>query len=194
MLTHAFNMVVSGPSGSGKTQFIKRLIEQKDKLITPNIKKTFFAYTEFQDAYTEIDAEFIGHIPDINEIEPFSLLILDDFQDRVKLLENLFTKHSHHRNISVIILVQNPFAKDMRTISLNAHYFVFMRNPRDNSQINYLARQINPAKSKNIIEAYQDATKSPYSYLFIDLKQETPEQLRFRTDIFDEDMQRVYLI
>jgi hypothetical protein len=32
---------------------------------------------------------------------------------------------------------------------------------------------------------YTEATKRPYGYLFIDLKQNTPEEDRLKTDIFD---------
>jgi hypothetical protein len=46
---------------------------------------------------------------------------------------SLFTKKSHHRNISVMYIVQNLFHH--RTISLNAHYMVLFQNLTDVSQI-----------------------------------------------------------
>jgi len=47
----------------------------------------------------------------------------------------MFTKISHHRNVSVVYLTQNVFDKNKyaRTISLNAHYLVLIKNPRDAS-------------------------------------------------------------
>ena len=41
-------------------------------------------------------------------------------------LVKLFTKGSHHRNLTVIYIVQNVFDKGKysRTISLNSHYHV----------------------------------------------------------------------
>jgi hypothetical protein len=41
--------------------------------------------------------------------------------------------HPHHRNISVMYIVQNLFhrGKHHRTIGLNAHYMVVFKNPRD---------------------------------------------------------------
>ena len=44
---------------------------------------------------------------------------------------NLFTKGSHHRNVSVVFLAQNllPKNKCARTMSLNAHYIVLFKNP-----------------------------------------------------------------
>ena len=49
----------------------------------------------------------------------------------------------------------------MRTISLNAHYLILFKNPRDASQINHLAKQMYPTKSKFMVEAYRDATLPP---------------------------------
>ena len=54
-------------------------------------------------------------------------IILDDLMDETdQRVASLFTKKSHHRNISVMYIVQNLFhrGKHHRTISLNAHYMV----------------------------------------------------------------------
>ena len=55
-----------------------------------------------------------------------------------------FTKISHHRNLSVVYVCQNLFDKFKyhRTISLNSHYIVLLRNPRDTQPVANLARQI----------------------------------------------------
>jgi len=108
---------------------------------------------------------------------------------------NLFTKGSHHRNISVAFLVQNIFHKNkhIRTINLNAHYMVLFKNPRDASQFASLARQMYPNKSAFAVEAYKDATKKPYSYLFVDLRPEQDEDLRLRTNVFPDETGFVYV-
>ena len=41
-----------------------------------------------------------------------------------------------------------------------------------------------PNKSAFAVEAYKDATREPYSYLFVDLRPEQNEELRLRTNIF----------
>ena len=38
------------------------------------------------------------------------------------------------------------------------------------------------------------ATTKPYDYLLIDGKQDTPKAARFRTDIFEEGIQRVFVV
>ena len=108
-------------------------------------------------------------------------LIIDDLMSESggnKEVEDLFTKHSHHKNVSVFVLVQNFFHKGFRTITLNAHYLFLFKNPRDASQIAFLARQLYPNNTKFLIESYKDATSEPHSFLTLDLKQDTPEDLR----------------
>ncbi|GFS65520.1 uncharacterized protein TNCV_2469071 [Trichonephila clavipes] len=71
--------------------------------------------------------------------------------------------------------------KEIREISLNAHYLVLFKNRRDQSQITHLGRQLYPRKVKFFQECYTDASSKPYGYLLIDLKPETDESLRVRT-------------
>ena len=106
----------------------------------------------------------------------------------------MFTQSSHHRNISVVFLAQNLFPKNKfaRTVSLNAHYMVLFKNPRDVSQFANLARQMYPKKSQFSVEAYRDATREPYSYLSVDLRPKQDEELRLRTNIFPRETHYVY--
>lgn len=126
------------------------------------------------------------------------LLIIDDLMRETNSdVVDLFTKGSHHFNISVIYVTQNIFnqGKGRRTISLNAHYIVAFKNPRDRVQIQTLARQVCPDNSRYIQDAYKDATSIPFGYLLFDLKQSTPELWRYRTNIFPDDkpMNVVYI-
>ena len=84
-----------------------------------------------------------------------------------KRIADLFTKGSHHRNLSVIYIVQNVFhqGKEMRNISLNAHYIVLSKSPRDRQQISILARQVNPGRVQEFMKSYEKAT-----ILMLDLK------------------------
>ncbi|RWS20963.1 hypothetical protein B4U80_07261, partial [Leptotrombidium deliense] len=75
----------------------------------------------------------------------------------------------------------------MRTISLNAHYIVLFKNPRDKASINHIGRQICPEQLKCFTAAFNDATKKPYGYFFIDLKPITDDRLRYLTNIFNEN-------
>jgi GTPase SAR1 family protein len=186
-LRHPFTAVVSGPTGCGKTMFIFRLIENLKEMITPTPTKIVYCYGEYQslfDNYPQI--EFHDGLPDVAMFDGApTLLILDDLMGEADdVVTKLFTKVSHHRNVSVIYLTQNIFYKSQRTISLNSHYIVLFKNPRDAGQVSTLARQMYPGNSKFVIEAFKDATTTQYSYLLFDLRPEQNEKLRLRANIF----------
>ena len=189
--------MVSGATGSGKTFFVKQLLNYIASMITPVPNEIIWCYGIWQTAYHEISDKviFCEGLPDIqNEDNKCRLVIVDDLMSEAdKSLTDLFTKGSHHKNISVIHIVQNLFGKNkqQRTLSLNSHYLVIFKNPRDMSQISYLARQMYPGNSKYMEEAYKDATTAPHGYLLLDLKQSTPDNLKLRTNIFPCDSQQV---
>ena len=98
---------------------------------------------------------------------------------------NLFTKGSHHRNLSVIYVVQNLFhqGKGNRSISLNSHYLVLFKNPRDKLQILTLAKQMYPGRTDFFLKQYEEAVRRPYGHLLIDLKTTTQDDCRLRTNV-----------
>lgn len=120
-----------------------------------------------------------------------SLIIIDDLMTSAytKGICELFTKGSHHKKISVILITQNVFhqGKYCRDISLNCKYLVLFKNPRDKSQISPLARQIYPENPSSFIRVYKDATSKPFGYLFLDLTQSANDIVRFQTDIFNKN-------
>jgi hypothetical protein len=70
---------------------------------------------------------------------------------------------------------------------------VLMRNPQNASQIRTLASQMFPIKRAFFIEAYEDATSSPFSYLLVDSHPQTPDTERLTTDIFPCEKQIYYV-
>ena len=61
------------------------------------------------------------------------------------------------------------------------------KNPRDKAQFSFLARQMFPGNSKFLSESYEDATKTPHGFIFLDFKQDTPDCLRVRANILDKE-------
>jgi hypothetical protein len=125
---------------------------------------------------------------DYLDVSQRNLIVLDDIMaqsSKDKHIADLFTKGSHHRNLSIIYIVQNIFhqGKEMRNISLNAHYIVLFKSPRDKQQISMLARQVNCAKVQEFMRSYEDATSRPHGYLMLDLKPTTDDQDRLKTNI-----------
>jgi len=81
----------------------------------------------------------------------------------------------------------------MRTISLNSHYMVLFKNPRDAGQFAILVRQMYPSGSKFAEEAYGNATERPFGYLFVYLKSQQHEDYKRRTNIFPGENHYVYV-
>ena len=193
-----FSLLCCGPSGSGKTQWTKRLLENTEEMMTNIPDRIVWCYGEYQPAYQALSQqfpqiEFIEGIPsEVNEMfdsKMNNMIIIDDLMAEAasdKKICNLFTKGSHHRNLSVIFILQNLFyqGKESRTISLNSHYIVLFKNPRDRSQIVHLAKQMFPNNIKFLQESYADATSKPFGYLFLDFKPNCPDNMRVRTNIF----------
>jgi hypothetical protein len=189
-------------TGSGKTVWTRNLIANKERLFKPEAPRcVIFFYRQWQPIYTEMQESglvhlFIEGIPEEAQLkELFSrykqyggcICILDDLADSVNdTVTLLFTVLSHHLKVTVILLVQSLFLENKlyRTCSLNAHYIVLMKNKRDGVSVSYLARQISPYHSKYITESFMKATQTPYSYLLFDMRQETNDLLRLRTNIF----------
>ncbi len=204
---HPTTIMIAGPTFSGKTTFVKRMLHED--MIEPSPQRIIWIYKEKgdQSEFAKLNQEFpqveflsdldIGRIDSLDPREN-NLVILDDVMSEAgdsKEVAKIFTQGAHHRNMTVIFLVQNVFqqAKQMRTISLNTHYLVLYKNPRDQSQIRVLSNQMFPGKKNFLVNVYADATKTPHSYLLIDLHPETPEEHRVRTNIFPGDDFTIYV-
>ena len=179
-----------------------RMLRHAAVMIDPPPERITWCYGEWQEAYATmdlVDVRFEEGLPNASMFDSATrnLIIIDDLKvETDERVTTLFTKKSHHRNTSVLYLVQNLFPKnkESRTISLNSQYVLVFKNPRDATQMAHLARQMYPGCVKFVQEAFKDATSVPYGYLLVDLKQDTPEDMRLRTTIFPNDgFQYVYL-
>ena len=203
-LTHTFGLLLSGSIKSGKTTFVKKLLSYVNVMIDNPPENTVYFYAEYQDTFGEIQnlvpgIKFVQGLPDdiLDSINPKTrnLYVIDDFMgEKDGVISKLFTKKSHHGNLSVIYIVQNLFhhSKEHRTISLNASYLCLTKNVRDASQIIHLAKQLYPSNTKFFQQASQLASKEPYSYLFVDLTLTFPDEIRIRSGIFPTDTHYVY--
>ena len=201
---HPFTCLLAGASGSGKSVFIARFLRHIDVMCDTHFDRIVLYYTEYQSDYRKLGSHIILRegLPtdgdDAGFVRP-RLYILDDLMiegSGSTVISNLFTRGSHHRNLSVFFVTQNLFhqGRSSRAISLNSSYIVLMKNPREKAQALYLARQVCPENQKFFQQAYEDATRNPHSYLLLDLKQTTSENCRFRTNIFPDDESHVVYV
>jgi hypothetical protein len=71
---------------------------------------------------------------------------------------------------------------------------VLLKNTRDKQQFTQLARQVYPENSKNLYEAYLDATDTAHGYLVLDFAQDTDDKFRYRTHIFPDEHPIIFYV
>ena len=201
-LQHPFTCIVAGPTQAGKTHWVKRFIENADIMISPRPLEVYYAYAEWQPGYNTLPrhVQMSEGLPDMAQLKSTpdlpKLLIIDDLMQEMKgdkRLTQLFTRGSHHWNLSCIHIVQNMFFDGLRTARINAQYLVLMKNPSDKLQTTTLATQLYPGCHKYFVDSYNDATNPMYGYLFVDLHPKMEEKSRLRTHIFPGERQVAYV-
>lgn len=192
------SFIISGPSKSGKTTFVEKMIAKRNELFTKPFSCVlwFCAYPP----KTKLDGvKYSIGLPtnQFNDIPSHAMVILDDFMSELSQsneLTKLMTKAVHHLPMTLIYITQNLFqaGKDVKTRRMNADYLVLFKNPHDRAQMDYIGRQMYPKDSKFLSSVYTEVTShEPYSYLFLDFHQDTPDEIRVRSHITDK-MVRVY--
>ena len=190
---HPFTCMISGPTMSGKTVLVRRILEHYKELTTiSGPMKVLWCYGQWQNLYRNIPNVEIEYMPGLPEETNCKILVLDDLMSELgdnKVFSDLFTKGSHHKGISVIYISQNLFhqGKVMRTIGLNCHYIILMKSIRGKSQLAILGRDAFPGKQKELMEAYEDATSKPFSYIRLDFTQQTPDKYRIISRLTPEE-------
>lgn len=191
---HPMRMIVAGPSKSGKTCFVVNLINNRNLLFIGKpilrilwcCRNKNFVPISLQKI---VNLKIHEGIPDINQVLPDTLIVIDDLmlQAFTKEVCELFTINSHHKSISVILILQNVYfnSKFAREISLNNQYLVYFKNPRDSTQFSILARQICPDNWRSLARVYKEITRRPFGHIIIDLSQQANDCFRFKTNIFN---------
>ena len=109
-------MLVAGPTQSGKTQWTVKFLKERHQRSESPVNEILFCYTQWQDKYDTLkrevpSAQFHKGIPDMGTLKNLrnGILVLDDLMDAAvkdQNIRNMFTVGSHHRNISVLFLMQ----------------------------------------------------------------------------------------
>jgi len=207
---HPFTMIVSGSTGSGKSEWVKNLLENLEEMVTYENEKhnqidlVFYCYGELNSNIINMQrkgfvnkgkTQVIVHNGLPNGGNEFikqqarhgrMLLVLDDLMVGMNqiFLDTIFTKGSHNWQMSVILITQHLFSRELKVARNNSHYLLLMRNPAGALQIRTLATQLFPSKSKYFLESYSNATKENFGYLLVDIHPSTPDILRLRTHIY----------
>src|SRR5271156_1225133 len=186
------SMVVSGPIMCGKSAFVHGLLGDKQIFATPP-DRVYWFYGQVTDDLKVKDYILKEGLPDtFTDIPSNSIIALDDLMQEAKNhpgVTNLFTKLVHHKHLFVINITQNFFLRtnEIRTRRLNSQYLVLFKNPSDATQVAVIGRQMFPQHPSFLSYVFSSATKHPHGYIFIDLRQETDDDLRIRSRILKRE-------
>ena len=197
-LKENFKIFISGPSRCGKTFFFVDLLQNLFDIAKTPPKIIIYIYKIWQWKFDEMKTVniFLKDNDDvIDKLKQYArgmpiLVIFDDMINSKSIndIAPLFTVDARHMNMSLIFLSQRIFVNNeyFRQISQNSDYFVLFKNPRNSSEIRTLATQITPG-NLSLVNIYMEATKEPFSYLFINLTQEVKSETKYLSDLFKKD-------
>lgn len=196
-----------GPSGSGKTYRVAKILQHKSDIIEggEDVRNVVFFYDTWQPIYQQLQddgivTKWIHGAPTVETfveaVEPYkddggSIAVVDDFEREAASadLGQIVRVLSRHNNVSSFILFQCLFPrhKHAREISLNVKFLHIHKNPRENSQIVFLARQLNPQSYRWVVDAFHSCTRLPFSVFLVDLDQQRESFLRYRSHYLPEE-------
>ena len=198
-LKENFKLFISGPSRCGKTFFVSDLIENIEGFSKQPPSTIIYVYKVWQTKFDEMQSIVHIFIADneniVNQLKQMAVgqpifVIFDDLLNSNSLadISNLFTVDGRHMNMSMAFITQRMFVNNehFRQISQNCDYFCVFKNPRNSSEIRTLAQQLTPG-SLELVDVYMEATKDPFTYLFINLTQECPPKVKYLSRLFDWD-------
>ena len=201
-LIPSFKILIVGPSGSGKTLFVRDLLLNLDNFTIEKPKKTILMYTVWQPAYDQMQSEQLidAFIQDNSELESQLdsyttgeevLFIFDDMisSTNIDFISKLFMVQGRHKNISLIFITQQGFRNNeaFKSISNNTGYMVLMKNKRNVSDVQNLAKQITPGPRPLLKQIWDTATKDSYSYLFLNLMNESKNETKYLSHLFEKN-------
>jgi len=205
-------IILLGPSMSGKSTWLLELLKNQEKTFKEEfdfiVYCTGIEQPEFEKKLKEYfspDLKIFYNLPTekiltkklfINKKNP--CIILDDMASEIKntkILSDLFTKISHHTNLTVILTVQTLFwpGESMKIANRNATHFIIFKSPREGQGIRLLSRQIFPSTYKCMIDAYEKVTETPFACLVVDLTPSCHKHYRLRSNIFSDDNYSVFV-
>ncbi|CAH3017870.1 unnamed protein product [Porites evermanni] len=202
MIRHPCNTLVGGPSGCGKSTWSRGFLRHADQLMHPPSRVFYYCYGAWQPAFDEMKKEkrvhFHAGLPTPEDFDQWFGPTQGDCwcwtiswkkASTTSACWILFSKQSHHRNISVMFLCQDLFppGKFAKTISRNAHYIVAFKNPRDQVGMRTLTLQAFPNDLSHEMNIFRECTQRPFGYLMLNLHPASDDRYRLFTNVLPEE-------
>jgi hypothetical protein len=194
------SILVAGPSGCGKTVFTTKLLLDNIDLFSEKPPVIYYCYGSWQKGFETMKkggVKFHEGVPESELLPKWfprgGILVLDDLMAESggeKSVLDIFTKHSHHQNITVIYLCQDLFppGKFAKTINRNVHYIVAFKNPRDQLGFKILLTQSFPSKYKEILQTFESvANERPHAYIALDFHPSSRDDQRILSHLLKEE-------
>ena len=192
MIRQPSSVIIAGPSGSGKSDLVEQWLRYLN-VFQVKPKTMVYAYDRWQPRFERMQKEdgirFHRGLPDSSHLTKWfgptrgGVLVLDDLMEeggQDKRVLDLFTKDSHHRNITVLYLTQDLFppGKFSKTINRNVHYIVTFKNPRDQTGIRTILLQAFPDRWRQVLRLFNRVTSRPFGYLMLDVHPASDDRYR----------------
>lgn len=208
-----FTMLLIGMSNSGKSNYMRKLLEQPDKVFTEPPSRILYFYNIHQRLFDEMEQSvakitFIQGLPSRSEIESWAvqekhlMLVFDDLYHELinsKDITDLTIMLCHHMNISCIMTSHNIFmsSKYSKTITTNIHY-ILLFTLQNRLQLSTLGTQLfcHKNKSRNFVHVYDSVMQdNRFSPLIIDLSPQTEnKQQMLRSNVLPGEFPIIYEI
>lgn len=196
------NIIVCGSSQAGKSTFTLRLLGHPELFDQPISQIYWFHGISAVNLPNDPRIRTIPGLPDQESLQYISqggnahrIVVIDDLLieslANKDVLAKLWTKTSHHCNMTMILLSQSLF-EIPRIVRNNSHYIILFKALADRLNVSNLGRQLFPGEQSYFMASFNNATDKNYGYLVINTHpRENNSYLRLCTDLFG--VTKVYL-
>lgn len=198
-ISDSFSLVLSGVSGCGKTNKAVEILLRAEEVVKFPFSKIVVFCNNYQEIYQSLRAKYsVVYVDTIEkaekELEENCVLLIDDKLCDIEktgalntFVTELFVRRVHHEKITVLLLLQCLFSKNLRTIFNNATYLLIGKYIKDRSSIIHFGKQFCPHNPRFMQESYEFATQKPFGFLFVDLHVLAQDKYRLRSSMFPSE-------
>ena len=195
-----------GSTMSGKTRFLVEVIKQKDKMIRCEkgkiVETHYFYKSDWQKIFDDLEKRgvifhheypYYEKLKTITEDAQPRIVVIDDFMADIyqdpKMIDFL-SQMVHHHNLLVFVTQQALFPISPSAVSLRSQCtgMVLFNFSTENVQVRQMLAKFtgfahNSAGLRALMHYYKDKTAKRGGYLFINLHQDSPANMKFSSHI-----------